>query len=96
MFDLSKITESVVAMDIAKTEELTRAAIDANIPVDEILNKAKVIRVKQIESFKSIEYTKASHRPKVRTPKGYEFVWYHSEMNRKRYAYFVAFRRKGV
>jgi hypothetical protein len=38
VFDLSKITESVVAMDIAGTEELTEAAIDASIRVEEILN----------------------------------------------------------
>ncbi|GAI48438.1 unnamed protein product, partial [marine sediment metagenome] len=39
MADLSEIAQSLVARDIAKTEELTRAAIDANIPAQEILNK---------------------------------------------------------
>jgi len=39
MADLSEIAQSLVAMDIARTEELTRAAIDANIPAEEILNK---------------------------------------------------------
>jgi len=39
MADLGEIAQSLVARDIAKTEELTRAAIDANIPAQEILNK---------------------------------------------------------
>ena len=39
MADLSEIAESLVERDITKTEELTRAAIDANIPAQEILNK---------------------------------------------------------
>jgi len=39
MADLSEIVESLVERDIAKTEELTKAAIDANIPAQEILNK---------------------------------------------------------
>jgi len=39
MADLSEIAQSLVARDIAKIEELTRAAIDANIPAQEILNK---------------------------------------------------------
>ena len=37
--DLSEIAESLVERDIAKTEELTKAAISANIPAQEILNK---------------------------------------------------------
>ena len=39
MADLSEIAQSLVEKDIAKTEELTRAAISANIPAQEILNK---------------------------------------------------------
>jgi len=39
MADLSEIAQSLVARDIARTEELTRVAIDANIPAQEILNK---------------------------------------------------------
>ena len=39
MADLSEIAQSLVARDIAKIEELTRAAIGANIPAQEILNK---------------------------------------------------------
>jgi 5-methyltetrahydrofolate--homocysteine methyltransferase len=39
MADLGEIAQSLVARDIAKIEELTRAAIDANIPAQEILNK---------------------------------------------------------
>ena len=39
MADLSEIAQSLVARDVAKIEELTRAAIDANIPAQEILNK---------------------------------------------------------
>ena len=39
MAGLSEIAESLVERDIAKTEELTKAAIDADIPAQEILNK---------------------------------------------------------
>jgi len=39
MASLSKIAKSLVERDIAKTEALTKAAIDANIPAQEILNK---------------------------------------------------------
>ncbi len=39
MADLSEIAKSLVEWDIAKTEELTRAALAANIPAREILNK---------------------------------------------------------
>ena len=39
MADLSKIAQSLVERDITRTEELIRAAIDANIPAEEILNK---------------------------------------------------------
>jgi len=39
MADLSEIAKSLIERDIAKTEELTKAAIDANIPAREILNK---------------------------------------------------------
>lgn len=39
MADLSEIAKSLVERDIAKTEELTKAAIGANIPAQEILNK---------------------------------------------------------
>ena len=42
MAGLSKIAESLVERDITKTEELTKAAIDANIPAEEILNKGVV------------------------------------------------------
>jgi len=39
MAALSEIAKSLVERDIAKTEELTKAALDANIPAEEILNK---------------------------------------------------------
>ena len=39
MADLSEIAQSLVARDITKIEELTRAAIGANVPAQEILNK---------------------------------------------------------
>ncbi len=39
MADLSEIGKSLVERDIVKTEELTKAAIDAHIPAEEILNK---------------------------------------------------------
>ncbi len=56
MADLSEIAQSLVAMDIARTEELTRAAIDANIPAEEILNKDVVAGMQVIgEQFASGE-----------------------------------------
>ena len=39
MADLSEIAKSLVERDIARTEALIKTAIDANIPVQEILNK---------------------------------------------------------
>ncbi len=42
MFDLKKIAESVIAMDVGKTEELTKAAIKAKIPAEEILKKGLI------------------------------------------------------
>jgi len=39
MDDLSEIAKSLVERDITKTKELTRVAINANIPAQEILNK---------------------------------------------------------
>ncbi len=48
MADLSEIAQSLVARDIAKIEELTRAAIDANIPAQEILNKDVVVGMQVI------------------------------------------------
>lgn len=39
MADLSEIAESLVQRDIVRVEELTKAAIDAGIPAEEILNK---------------------------------------------------------
>ena len=42
MTDLAEITSSLVAMDISRTEELTRAAIDAGVPADEILERGLI------------------------------------------------------
>ena len=39
MFALNEIAKSLVKRDIGKTEELTKAAINANIPAEGILNK---------------------------------------------------------
>ncbi len=56
MADLSEIAKSLVEQDIAKTEELTRAAINANIPAQEILNKDVVAGMQVIgEQFGSGE-----------------------------------------
>jgi len=56
MADLSKIAKSLVERDIAKTEEVTRAAIDANIPAQEILNKEVVAGMQVVgEQFGSGE-----------------------------------------
>jgi len=48
MLNLSEITESVVAMNIAGTEELTKAAVDADIPPDEILNKGLIPGIERV------------------------------------------------
>lgn len=42
MIDLSQIAKNLVAMEIAKTEELTRAAIEANVPAAEILTEGLI------------------------------------------------------
>jgi len=56
MIDLSEITKSLVELDIAKTEELTKAAIDANIPANEILSEGLVAGMQVIgEQFESGE-----------------------------------------
>ena len=57
MADLSEIAESLVEMDIAKTEELTKAAIDANIPAGEISYAAGCsVRKKERNSVYSTRY----------------------------------------
>lgn len=48
MVELSEITESLVNMDGARTEELTKAAIGANISAEEILNKGLVAAMQVI------------------------------------------------
>ena len=56
MAGLSGIAESLVERDITKTEELTKAAIDAGIPAEEILNKDIVAGMEVIgEQFGSGE-----------------------------------------
>jgi len=56
MVDLSEIAKSMVDMDIAKTEELTKAALSANIPAEEILNKGLVAAMQVIgEQFEKGE-----------------------------------------
>jgi 5-methyltetrahydrofolate--homocysteine methyltransferase len=56
MADLSEIAQSLVEWDTAKTEELTRAAIAANIPAQEILNKDVVAGMRVVgEQFGSGE-----------------------------------------
>ena len=42
MTDLADITNSLVAMDVSRTEELTRAAIGAGAPASEILETALI------------------------------------------------------
>jgi len=56
MVDPSEIAKSMVDMDIAKTEELTKAALSANIPAEEILNKGLVAAMQVIgEQFEKGE-----------------------------------------
>ena len=42
MFDISEITSSLVAMDIERTGELTRSALDAGTPAGDILEKGLI------------------------------------------------------
>lgn len=42
MINLREIAKSVIAMDVGKTEELTKAAINAKIPAEEILKKGLI------------------------------------------------------
>ena len=46
---MSEIAESLVERDIAKTEELTKVAFDANIPAEEILNKDVVAGIQVVD-----------------------------------------------
>ena len=56
MVDLSKIAENVVEGDADKTEELTKAAIDAGIAAGEILNKGLIVGMQVVgEQFKKGE-----------------------------------------
>jgi len=48
MIDLSEIAKSIVEANIAKTEKLTKVAIDADIPAEEILNKGLVAAMQVI------------------------------------------------
>ncbi len=56
MADLSEIAQSLVERDIAKIEELTKAAIDANIPAQEILNKDVVAGMQVLEVFSLLSF----------------------------------------
>ena len=56
MFDLEEIANSLVEGDAARTEELTRAAIDANIPAGEIMDKGLIAGMNVVgEKFESGE-----------------------------------------
>lgn len=66
---------------------------DWRVSVEEILASALVIKVRQIESLKSLELTRQG-RVKARTPKGYlPYEWHKFCMNQSYYACFLAFRR---
>ena len=56
MVDLSKIADNVVVGEADKTEELTKAAIDAGIAAGEILNKGLIVGMQVVgEQFKKGE-----------------------------------------
>ncbi len=56
MTDLDNIVKSLVEMDATKTEKLTKAAIEANIPAEEILKKGLVTAMQVIgERFETGE-----------------------------------------
>ena len=56
MTDLNEIAKSIMEGDIAKTEKLTKAAIDANTPPEEILNKDLVAAMQVVgEQFQKGE-----------------------------------------
>ena len=48
MVEQSNIAQSVVSGDVAKTEELTRAALEANVPAEEILDTGLVAGIQVV------------------------------------------------
>lgn len=67
---------------------------DWQIPVEEIIENAPVIKSVQIESLESLKLGKGG-RVRVRMPQGYlPYEWHKFTMNQDYYACFLAFRRK--
>lgn len=64
------------------------------LSVEEILNRATVLDVRPIDSFRDCFRPSGAldHRA-VRTPKGYWQCWHYKAMDMERYALFVAYRR---
>lgn len=80
---------SLIYLDITEVEE------ELSWPFEHTLEHARIIKVKQIDSFDDVFSGGRLDRRKVRV-KGMQFVWHHKVMNREYYALFVAFVRKEV
>jgi len=48
MIDLNEIAKNLVEIDAAKTEELTRSAIETNIPAKDIMDKGLIAGVQVV------------------------------------------------
>ncbi len=80
---------SLVLLDITDVDE-------SKCPLlEDILEQAPVLKVKQIESFGVMFSGGRLDLRKVRA-RGYEFLWHYKVMNRDHYALFVALVRKEV
>ena len=61
--------------------------------LDVVLEQAKILKVKRIDSFDEAFERGRLNRHKVRL-RGYEFWWYDCVMNDEHYAVFAAFVKK--
>jgi len=79
---------SIVYLDISDVKE------ELSQPFKHTLKQARVIRVKQIDSFDDVFNANGwLDLRKVRV-RGMRFIWHHRVMNGEYYALFVAFVRK--
>jgi hypothetical protein len=83
---------SLVKLDVTALS----AADEVALATDQILRRARVLSVKRIDSFSDgFRPGGGLDKRRVRTPAGYRFCWQYAAMTHKRYALFVAYRRRG-
>ena len=79
---------SIVYLDITDAED------NLSLPIEQLLEQARTIKVKQINSFDDVFNPRGwLDRRKVQV-KGYEFRWHYKVMDGEYYALFAAFVRK--